>query len=466
MGKCYAFLAALLFLAACDNTEQNKPDADRVIKDTVANLLMKDFTDKPASQAYSARVEPRDESVPRNQSATLLAALRHMQGKPQRFRIDATLDNSITGNAGTRISFNRNCFVNRKGQEVKETVDIELKECYKLADMLAENLSTTSRGALLESKGMISITAFYKGEELKLKEGEELRVQFPFAFSSSRDYSFFYGEELPEDGINWMPEGNTAKAGDISEVEQDVTAPQFLYKNVDLETYLKQFVQYPEEARRNELSSKVDAVIQISASGKVTNVLATSDYKTFRDDVTAQLMDMPRWTPAKYNRRNIACSVRVSMDFNIRRTEQVLIKVHEDEVSYYYNSSFGNGTEGTQAYAGADELYSRSFNRLGWFSCARYLETKTEKADVVVRSDENADVKLIINGRNSIIRGENFVGFTRFRNVPVGFDVKVVGFKYNNGIINSFLQNLKLQKQNVVSPEWVQEAKEAVYANV
>ena len=164
MGKCYAFLAALLFLAACDNAEQNKPDADRVIKDTVANLLMKDFTDKPASQAYSARVEPRDESVPRNQSATLLAALRHMQATPQRFRIDATQDNSITGKAGTRISFNRNCFVNRKGEEVKETVDIELKECYKLADMMTENLSTTSRGTLLESKGMISITAFYKGK--------------------------------------------------------------------------------------------------------------------------------------------------------------------------------------------------------------------------------------------------------------------------------------------------------------
>ncbi len=466
MGKCYAFLAALLFLAACNNTEENKPDADRVIKDTVANLLMKDFTDKPASQAYTAHVEPRDESVPRTQNATLLAALRHMQPSPQRFRIDATQDNSITGNAGTRISFNRNCFVNRKGEEVKETVDIELKECYKLADMMTENLSTTSRGTLLESKGMISITAFYKGEELKLKEGQELQVQFPIAFSSSRDYSFFYGEELPEDGINWMPEGNAAKTGDAAEMAQDVTAPQFSYKNVDLETYLKQFIQYPEEAKRNELSSKVDAVIQISASGKVTNVLATSDYKTFRDDVTAQLMDMPRWAPAKYNGRNIACSIRVSMDFNIRRTEQVLIKVHEDEVSYYYNSFFGNSADAGQASLGTEEQYSRSFNRLGWFSCARYLETKTEKADVVVRSDENSDVKLIINGRNSIIRGENFVGFTRFRNVPVGFDVKVVGFKYSNGVINSFLQNLKLQKQNVISPEWVNAESNSVYKNV
>ncbi|MFN8287613.1 MAG: energy transducer TonB [Chitinophagales bacterium] len=461
MRKSYALIAVLLFFAACNHTEENKPDADRVIRDTVANVLLKDFIDKPASEGYKAMVEPKEESVPRQQNPSLLAAMRHMQTAPQHFSINATEDNSITGKEGTRISFKRNCFINKKGEEVKQTVDVQLKECYKLQDMLNENLGTTSRGTLLESKGMVCITAFYKGEELKLKSNEEMQVQFPFTFSANHDYSFFYGEPMPEDAVNWLPIGNTTKTGETALQEEKVVPPQFSYKNVDLEAYLKQFIQYPEEARRNELSSKVDAVIQIDAAGKVTNVLATSDYKTFRDDVTEQLMTMPHWQAARYKGRNIACSLKVSLDFNIRRSQQVLINVHNDEVSYYYNSSFNDAVQAN----GEGELYNASFNRLGWFNCARYLETKTEKADVVVRSDENADVKLVVAGRNSIIRGENFVGFTRFRNVPVGFDVKVLGVQYNNGIIKSFFQNLKLQKQNVISPDWVVAENKSIYKN-
>lgn len=467
MRKGYLLIAALIFFAACNTSEQNKPDADRVIKDTVANVLLKDFTAKPESSTFCAKVEPTDDGVLRRKSAELLSALRKLRNQPQHFSVNAAEDNTITAKQGTRFTLTKACFVNHKGQEITQTIDVQVKECYNLPDMMEEGLTTTSNNTILESKGMVSIMAFYKGEELKLKDGENINVRFPFDFAANSDYTFFYGHGEADDAFNWLPEDNLlAVDGPVEDINQSVaenniTPPSFSYKNVDLETYLREFVQYPEEARRNELSSKVDAVVQISPNGRVTNVLASSDYKVFRDDVSSQLMEMPKWTPAKHNGANIACSVRISMDFNIRRAEQVTITVHNDEVSYYYNSP--SSVSENVASAGSKpsgDLYSRSFSHLGWFNCARFVESKSEKADVVVRSDENTDIKLVLKGHNSIINGENYIGYTRFRNVPVGSQVSIVGVNYNQSILNSYTQQLKLLKQNVISPQW-QKASEA-----
>ncbi|HYH14882.1 MAG TPA: hypothetical protein VD794_06675, partial [Flavisolibacter sp.] len=68
---------------------------------------------------------------------------------------DNSRDTLLIGPKGTALFFEKESFVLPDGSLPKGSVSIQLKECYSLADMVRENLSTTSNERLLETRGMI-----------------------------------------------------------------------------------------------------------------------------------------------------------------------------------------------------------------------------------------------------------------------------------------------------------------------
>ena len=81
-------------------------------------------------------------------------------------------------------------------------------------------------------------------------------------------------------------------------------------------------------------------------------------------------------------------------------------------------------------------------------------EVSGNKADVIISSNQNTDVKIIFKNRNTIVSGENCVGYCRFNNISVNEEVYVIGVRYEGGNIFYALQPLKLEKQSVVSLNW------------
>lgn len=77
------------------------------------------------------------------------------ESNSQFFNVRTDKKIEIKGEQGTVIVFPKGCF-NTTEKEVK----IELKECYSIADMIKNNLSTiTSKNEILESDGMIYVNA-------------------------------------------------------------------------------------------------------------------------------------------------------------------------------------------------------------------------------------------------------------------------------------------------------------------
>ncbi|MES2619184.1 MAG: OmpA family protein [Bacteroidota bacterium] len=98
----------------------------------------------------------------------------------QRFTINSTLDNNIKGKEGTKIFIPKNILITADGKLVAaEDVVIELQEFPKIKDAVFNQLSTSSNGKILESGGMFSVKAFYKGKELKIKSGSGINIQMP-----------------------------------------------------------------------------------------------------------------------------------------------------------------------------------------------------------------------------------------------------------------------------------------------
>lgn len=326
MVKTLLLTTAILFFSSCNHTCEPKPDTDRVIKDTLAQTILKPFNLQPAPQRLYAKVEAREEKFLSPRGAAIKQLMEELKAAPQKFIIDNAQRTEITGQQGTKLSIKPNSFVNAEGAEIAEPVTIELKECYSIEAMLHENLLT---GGFFASKGMLYVNAFASGRALKLKAGEKINVQWPFA-TDRNGYKLYYGNENADAQINWNDANNEdpklfASAGFVK--------PEFTGQGLEFKDYLHKNISYPDEAKRNELSAKVEVTFTIDTNGRVTEIASAESYKIFKQVIDASFKSMPAWIPAVYNGKNIASSVHLNIDFNIRRADQVQVEFNENKAS-------------------------------------------------------------------------------------------------------------------------------------
>ncbi len=441
MKKPLLLAVAVFFFAQCNRSTEQKPDAPHAGKNTLTEMFMQSFNAKPAAKSLYVKFEPSDKDIPRAQDAAILHLLADLKTQPQRFVIDATEKNELQGEYGTKISFEPNCFIALSGNEVSSAVQIELKECYALDEMLQENLTTTGNGKVLESKGAVLVSATCNGEEVKLKEGQKINIEFPFAVNGEDGYYFYYGAQK-QTGINWVTvDGEEPPVA----AKEQISKPEFSYKDYNLKEYLSAQLEYPDEAKRNELSANVEVSFVVDKNGKVKDVSCESAYKTFRDEIVATIQQMPKWKPATYGKKKISAQVKLNIDFNLRRKEQVVIDFNESNVT-----PLGKNND----YSFPDLVYEQSFDRLGWIGFNRVLNVSDTKADLIIRSDASTDVKIVLKSRNTIVSGENCTGYSRFKNLGVDAEVYVVAVRYESGNVFYSIQPLKLEKQTVVSLVW------------
>ena len=119
-------------------------------------------------------------------------------------QIDNTRDTLIFGSKGTVLFFEKESFQLPDGTAPSGKISILLKECYSNSDIVRENLATTSDGKLLETKGMINVTAFSNTQALRLKKGEKFIIHFPKDSSDrKKQMNLFYGNANTSGAVNW-----------------------------------------------------------------------------------------------------------------------------------------------------------------------------------------------------------------------------------------------------------------------
>lgn len=107
----------------------------------------------------------------------------------QFFNLDTITRKEIIGKNGTRIYFYRNYF----DVDSTDVITLELKEFYKISDLIKSNIQTLTDGnELLESSGVIFVEFKKNGEKLSLKDSTNISIRFPLEFS--RQDKVFNGE--------------------------------------------------------------------------------------------------------------------------------------------------------------------------------------------------------------------------------------------------------------------------------
>ena len=141
--------------------------------------------------------------------AKLNDALKKYEDPSQIIKVSADKPSVVTGRKGTKISINPNDLITESGNPLGKTIEVELKELTNQGQLLRTNAHTVSDGKLLVSGGAYFIGMTSNGEQLKLKDGKNLSVQFPKL--SDKEMALFYGQRNDLGQINWQKATETFK---------------------------------------------------------------------------------------------------------------------------------------------------------------------------------------------------------------------------------------------------------------
>lgn len=128
--------------------------------------------------------------------------LKQYEEPSQIFKVSADKPTKVTGKQGTIISINPADLVTESGQPIGKNIEVELKELTNQEQLLRTNAQTTSNGQLLVSGGAYFINITSDGQQLKLKDGKSLSVEFPKI--TSNEMSLFYGQRDTLGQLDWL----------------------------------------------------------------------------------------------------------------------------------------------------------------------------------------------------------------------------------------------------------------------
>ena len=108
----------------------------------------------------------------------------------------------VTGQRGTKIFINPKDLETQDGQLFGKNIELELKELTNTGELFRANAQTISNDTILISGGAYYIAITSNGEQLRLKNGMSLKVQFPKL--SDNEMTLFYGQRDDLGRMNWQ----------------------------------------------------------------------------------------------------------------------------------------------------------------------------------------------------------------------------------------------------------------------
>lgn len=412
---------------------------------------------------------------------------------------------SIKGKEGTIITFPPACLVDENGNPVTSPVQLELKECYSLKDMLFANLSTTSNDMILQTGGMVYLDATCNGKPLHLMATQPIMIEMPTK-EKKEDMELFYGEKRPASGVmnwrvantkkrksienkedmsmvkDWERLDGLTKIYDIGEVELQVNLanktsidgkPMVSFEIKNMNPKLKKYKDVI-TATLNQVSWEKDQ--KSKASGKALyeykqECLLGSIIFTNLEDLLAIREEISRYKNFQFQ-KTIPLQAHINKDFYYKKVGLMANYVFDrkafQEDSKFFEANFSRVKEKeTNHYANfIEELeankealmssysahyavsYLFSSNQMGWLNCDRYDMNAGSRTDLMVKQDnpQNTDVKLILADVRTIIPSRDFGKNIAFLRAPIGSKAVLFGTKLIDDIPYFCLKEIVIGK--------------------
>jgi len=418
---------------------------------------------------------------------SLLDVYKHFEKQPQVFSIRTDRDTTIICKEGTMIQINANSFISEKtGNPISGTVQLKVKEYYKISDMILANLTTTSGGKILETGGMLHISATNNSENCILKPGSDIKIGFPFS-GKKDDMALFYGE-VTNDLIDWKLANKTddVKISDeltiatVTESNSEVffiveEMPEFPGGDLAMRIFLVENGGYPTSMLNKEIEGKVYVTFVVDYEGNTTSIRIAKGLDETLDKVAVYVVsNFPKWKPGRQRGRPVNVSYTVPVVFSAKKGELTNIEIDKAKKLEEILKSFKYDNESAKYLSNSDKLrkfeekirnenynetsvfdvnrYLFSTTQLGWLNCDRFLKENRKLTDLFILNEnsDNTIVNLIFHRFKSLVPGNIESEKIVFQNIPEGERVTIVAIKADESkILFSVTETAVTEKKEV-----------------
>jgi TonB family protein len=436
------FIATAVIIASCNNPVQKtnatlEPDKtmaiEKHLKTISADTLALDKNKKVFKPtAYVKKsVAKSNPSVTSGKCPGMSDFYKLNQKTPQVFNIPIDKDTILICNEGTSIRIPAYSFIDENSsKEIKGRVQVSVQEFYNLSDMIMANLSTISGNKILETGGMINITASFDNRNCILKNGKEIEIGFPYK-EKKTDMQLFSGKRLSDNQIDWQLKEQTPDTSVIFSVVDEM--PEFPGGDAKRIEFLVNNIKYPQLAKETGVQGTVYVCFTISETGRVRDIILLRGIHPLIDQAAIDLVkNMPVWKPGKLHGKNVKVSfnmpIRFSLGGDYISNDKEFAKDFEQKM---------NADNLKDADLSEVSRYLFSTSNLGYLNCDRFFSKSANKINLLVREDSigaNGSIKLIFDNMNAIYDGNSSMNQFQFANVPEGEPITIVAIKYKNGV--------------------------------
>ena len=423
-------------------------------------LLQAVESNSASTDAFTAMASPAVFNQEIDQTPTQPKALKSRKPKStyNRFVIDNARQCELVGRRGTKLVFPANVFEDENGVSAQGRIEIVMKECYDLDEILAEKLSTTSDGRIIETAGMVHIEAMQGNVRLRLKKDDQYTVFFPTQGKVNDGFELFYGNVTSDDIVNWTPASRTlppAAAGAVSstsiredcfiqicesEFRRRTQISEMDYFNWELkdgQTLNQWFVSnfnpdanMVDDFCSDKLISRI--AFHVNADGGFKDYYIAHESKTAYDRVIAEfLSSMPPLDLSKVMPSYSTDHLCV-LTFGHQQGSSSDEFVKRFAKRYDYADDRQPMTE----VNGADlDYYMFSSTELGWLNCDRFYNESAPLVEfrVKARSTDGSSVSMVFEDRKSIVRGVMMGDEFVFTGVPDDRKIRLIAVDNNGG---------------------------------
>ncbi|GAB5418029.1 MAG: hypothetical protein Crog4KO_31090 [Crocinitomicaceae bacterium] len=399
------------------------------------------------------------------------------------FTINPNSDTTLFGDQGTRLFIEKEIFEFEDGSEVTGSIDVEMEEYYKVSDIVLANLSTESDNKLLETRGMLKITATSNGKKVKIKNDERIVVHFPKRQDDYKEMNLFFADKnssTDSSVSNWKVDTvnlvkKTLKIGSYAwyppswtdDTEYDFTPKQFTdtgYYWNKLDLYLNAY-DFSTEAREeiesnlnrtsySTLSSwndyGIECEMSIDKNGFIKSPRVNSNIsRSTKKEIVAFLKNLPQLEPGKNNKGEIIersglLFIQGGNIVPLYKTEEEYLKSFDSKYSRYENQPIKSIDDAELEY------YIFSVSELGWINCDRFIDEE-ETLDFIVNipTDNSTKVKMVFEDISGVLEAKIQDDKYVFLNVPKYRDVTIIGINNNDGLFQSAFKEIQISESHL-----------------
>ena len=377
--------------------------------------------------------------------------MKALDPEKQSSSIDPTVDNIIKGEKGTQIFIPANALRFKDGSIPTGKVNIELKEFFSTSDFISNNLSTVSDSFLLETNGMLYISATADGKELVVDNSKSYTIAFPKS-DSTRNMELFYGDSTQAGSINWNTALPTTEGFGIGYDSLLVDSALYKYKvricgymwmnaketgwtinhpDSNAWIYFKNNFNLPSnlEDEIKKAEQFLEVKIFINEQGKIYKaVLRNNLSPELKMFISNFFMNMPAFNMRSPNYFYPELEYKIMLCGHEEFDQEKYAERFKQKYIEYKDKAIEKMDKGELG------IYVFSATKFGWINCDRFYFDEREKIDFIVKAPSaEAKTFIVFENINSIMSGNYNNGNFVFPNVPIDSKVKVIAINFENG---------------------------------